>query len=225
VLTDGRLEIGLGAGWVKNEYEAMGVHHDPAGVRVDRLGDTAQVIKQIMGDGMVSFDGKTGVHASGFEGIPKPVQRPHPPIAIGGGGRRVLRMAAPEADIVGFNTNQRARAIVVEARQLTGANATEERVTWVREAAGDRFPELELEIGAYHAMITDDPKGTAEALRGTFGLSAEEILDHPHALIGSVAGICETLQERRTRFGFSYVTVLERDARAFAPVVERMAGT
>jgi probable F420-dependent oxidoreductase len=224
VLTDGRLEIGLGAGWIENEYAAMGIAYDRPGLRIRRLGEMTQVIKQIMGDGQVSFEGATGIRASGFEGIPKPVQRPHPPITIGGGGQKILQLAAREADIVAFNTSNATGKLGVENVQVTGSDATDERVAWVREAAGDRFDDLELEIGAYFSTVTDDARGVAEMMTGMFGLTADEVLEHPHGLIGSVDTICDTLVERRERWGFSYVTVLEHQVDAFAPVVDRMAG-
>jgi probable F420-dependent oxidoreductase len=225
VLTDGRLEIGLGAGWIANEYDAMGIAFDPPGVRIRRLGEVIEVMKQIMGDGEVAFEGSAGVRASGFEGIPKPVQRPHPPIAVGGGGRAVLGLAARHADIVAFNVSNRTGTLGVENIQTTGAAATDERVGWVRDAAGDRYDDLELEIGAYFSVITDDARGAAGAMTGMFGMTADEVLAHPHGLIGTVDGICEMLRERRERWGFSYVTVREDQMRDFAPVVARMAGT
>jgi probable F420-dependent oxidoreductase len=225
VLTDGRLEIGLGAGWVENEYEAMGIPYDPPGVRIRRLADVTRAIKLIMGDGQVSFEGESGVHASGFEGLPKPVQRPHPPITIGGGGRKILQLAAREADIVAFNVNNSTGKLGVENVRVTGAEATDQRVEWVREAAGERFDDLELEIGAFFSSVTDDAKNVADAMTDMFGLTVDEVLAHPHGLIGSVDAISDMLVERRERWGFSYVTLLEHQVEEFAPVVARMAGS
>jgi hypothetical protein len=101
---------------------------------------------------------------------------------------------------------------------------TERKIRWVEEGAGDRFLDLELQIGAYLTVITDDARGVAEEMAQTFGLTREEMLDHPHALIGSVDAICEQLERRREKFGISYVTVIEDLAERFAPVVERLAG-
>jgi probable F420-dependent oxidoreductase len=224
LFSEGRLEIGLGAGWITKEYEAMGIPFDPASVRITRLGETIDVIRACMGDGPVDVSGAHGVHASGFEGSPKPIQKPSPPIAVGGGARKVLELAAGKADIVAFNVNNRAGKISPQGTQLSTAEETAKMVEWVRQAAGPRWDDLQLEIGAYFTAITDDAKGVAEALSGYFGLGVDEILRHPHALIGSVDEICATLEERRQRFGFSYVTVLEHDVENFSPVVERMAG-
>jgi probable F420-dependent oxidoreductase len=224
VFSEGRLEIGLGAGWITKEYEAMGIPFDPASVRIARLGETIDVIRACMGTGEVNVTGAHGVHASGFKGSPKSVQRPCPPIAVGGGARKVLELAARQADIVAFNVNNRAGKISPQGTQLSTAEETEKMVELVRQAAGPRWDDLELEIGAYFTAITDDAKRAAEALGGYFGLGIDDVLRHPHALMGSVDAICETLEERRQRYSFSYVTVLEHDVENFAPVVERMAG-
>ncbi|HKE72319.1 MAG TPA: TIGR03621 family F420-dependent LLM class oxidoreductase [Acidimicrobiales bacterium] len=224
LLSDGRLEIGLGAGWITSEYEAMGIPMDPPSTRIGRLGEVVDVVRAAMGDGLVDVHGRYGVDASGFEGTPAPVQRPCPPIAIGGGGRKVLELAARRADIVAFNVNNRAGKLGPDGTRESTADATLEKTGWVREAAGDRFEDIELEIGAYFSAVTDDPKGVAEGLSGFFGLDVADVLDHPHALIGSVDAICDQLEERRERYGFSYVTVLDHNAEPFAPVVERMTG-
>jgi alkanesulfonate monooxygenase SsuD/methylene tetrahydromethanopterin reductase-like flavin-dependent oxidoreductase (luciferase family) len=199
LFSEGRLECGLGAGWLAGEYEAMGVVMDAPGRRIARLADVVRVVKAHFGDGECAVEGTpgTGVRAVGFEGVPKPVQRPRPPIMIGGGGRTVLTLAATEAD----------------------------KVAWVREAAGPRADALELEIGAYFTVMTDKVAATAGAMAPMFGLSVEDLLAHPHALIGSVEAVCEELQRRREQYGISYVTVGDNVMEAFAPVVARLAGT
>jgi probable F420-dependent oxidoreductase len=224
--SEGRLELGLGAGWLQGEYEAMGVHWDPAGTRVSRLEDVVQMAKLLMGDGEVDFVGRdgTGVRAVGFEGLPKTVQRPHPPIMIGGGSKRVLSLAGREAQIVSFNFDNSSGKIGPGV-PTSDADATDQKVAWVREAAGDRFDELELEIGAYFTFVTDQAQATAEAMAPRMGLSVDQMLSHPHALIGSVDSICDELERRRERYGISYVTVGDAVADAFAPVVARLAGS
>jgi len=224
LLSEGRLEIGMGAGWITSEYEAMGIAMDRPGVRIARLGEAIDVVRAAMGDGLVEVHGETGVRASGFEGTPKPVQRPCPPIAVGGGGRKVLELAARKADIVAFNVNNRAGKLSADGTRESTADATLEKIGWVREAAGARMDDLELEIGAYFSTVTNDPKAVAGELSGYFGLDVDDVLDHPHALIGSVDAICDLIRERRERFGFSYITVLDHNAEAFAPIVERMTG-
>ncbi len=223
LLSDGRLELGLGAGWLQAEYQAAGMRFDPAPVRIERLAETIAAVKALMGDGAVRIAGDH-VRLEGFEGAPKPVQRPHPPIMVGGGGRRILSLAAREADIVSFNFNNRAGVLGPDGIQTSTAEATAQKLGWVRDAAGERFDDLELEIGAYFTIVTDERAATSEGLGGAFGLSADEVLAHPHALIGSVDAIAEDLEQRREVYGISYVTVPDTALEAFAPVVERLSG-
>jgi probable F420-dependent oxidoreductase len=227
LFSEGRLECGLGAGWLAGEYEAMGVVMDGPGRRIARLADVVRVVKAHFGDGECAVEGApgTGVRAVGFEGVPKPVQRPRPPIMIGGGGRTVLTLAATEADIVSFNFDNRSGVIGPAGVGSSTAEATARKVAWVREAAGARADELELEIGAYFTVMTDKVAATAGAMAPMFGLSVEDLLAHPHALIGSVEAVCEELQRRREQYGISYVTVGDNVMEAFAPVVARLAGT
>ena len=223
LFSDGRLELGLGAGWLRGEYEAMGVPWDPAGVRITRLGEVVRMAKLLMADGEVTFEGQAGVRAVGFEGLPKPVQRPHPPIMIGGGAERVLKLAAREADIVSFNFDNSSGKIGPDL-PTSGADAVARKVAWVREAAGDRFDHLELEIAAYFTFVSDQGSQIAEGMASRFGLSTEQMLAHPHGLFGSVDTICDELERRREQFGISYVTVGDSVAEAFAPVIARLAG-
>jgi len=160
----------------------------------------------------------------GFEGRPKPVQRPHPPLMIGGGGERVLSLAAREADIVSFNFNNRSGVIGADGVQTSTAELTEQKVAWVKRAAGARFDAIELEIGAYFTFVGDAGDAMAEGMGNAFGLSADAMRAHPHALFGSVDAICEELQRRRERYGISYVTVGDAQMDDFSPVVARLAG-
>ncbi len=223
-LSDGRLELGLGAGWLRAEYEAASIPFDEASVRVARLEETIGAIKAHMGDGVLAIQGEH-VRLHSYEGVPKPVQRPHPPIMIGGGSRRVLQLAAREADIVSFNFNNRAGVIGPDGVQSGTAEKTARKVEWVREAAGERFDALELEIAAYFTTVTDEADQTRQSMAAAFGLSLEEMARHPHALFGSVNEICEELQRRRETYGISYITVGDGAMETFAPVVQRLAGT
>ena len=137
VLSDGRVEIGIGAGWMESDYRAAGMPYDRPGVRIDRFAEAIAVIKGSMADGACSFDG-THYTITDYDGLPKPVQRPHPPILIGGGGRRVLSIAAREADIVGINGNLASGVIGPEAVATMTREAVVERVGMVRDAAGER---------------------------------------------------------------------------------------
>jgi len=223
LLSDGRLELGLGAGWLRAEYDALGIGFDPAPVRIERLEETIAAIRAACTGEPIALSGKH-VALSGFAGRPLPVQRPHPPLLIGGGSRRVLSLAAREADIVSLNFNNRSGAIGADGVRSGAASATAEKIGWIREAAGDRFADLELEIGAYFTFVQDGADAIAEGLGRAMGLSKDEMLDHPHGLFGSVDAICETLEARRERLGVSYVTVPDNALDAFAPVVARLAG-
>jgi probable F420-dependent oxidoreductase len=227
-LSNGRLEIGLGAGWIASEYEAMNVRLDPPSVRVQRLGEVVELLRQCFDDRQVDFDGATGVSAHGFSGVPKPTQRPGPPIAIGGGGPKVLQLAGRVADVVAFNIDNRAGKLAPENIRRTTAGPTLEKIDLIEEAAGDRFEQIELEIGAHFTFVTPDVDATVSQLGamtfGMFDLSPEDALQHPHVLIGDVDRICDIVEERRDTFGFNRVTVLQHTVDAFAPVVDRLSG-
>ncbi len=223
LFAEGRLEIGLGAGWLEGEYEAMGVRWDPAGVRLDRLEETIALIRAHFGDGLVDVTGEH-VHAGGFEGVPK-VAGGVPPIMIGGGAERVLGIAGREADIVSLNFDNRSGKIGAAGVGSSTAELTKQKVDWIRAGAGARFDDLEIEIGAYFTVVTDDRAGTLEKMAPMFGLTADEFGDHPHALIGPVEAICEQLHERRDTYGISYVTFGAAAVDAVAPIVAQLAGT
>ena len=223
LLSEGRLEVGLGAGWLAGEYEALGVPFEAAGQRIERLDEVVTLMKKLFGGGEVTFHGKH-FHVEGFEGAPRPVQRPHPPIAIGGGARRILHLAGRVADIVSFNYDNRSGLLGTQGVQSGDANRTLQKLQWIREGAGDRFDEVEIEIGIYCADVTREPLALAERLGTTFGLSTSEIMSHPHALFGSIDYLCDELERRRDVYNISYISIPEDQAVAFAPVVHRLAG-
>ena len=144
---------------------------------------------------------------------------------IGGGGRRVLSLAAREADVVSFNFNNRAGVIGPDGVRNSTADATAEKVGWVREAAGDRFEKIQLEIGAYFTFVGDAGDAAAKGMAGAFGLTPDDMRAHPHGLFGSVDSICEELQRRREAYGIHYVTVPDNALDTFAPVVSKLAGS
>lgn len=221
----GRLEMGLGAGWLANEYEAMGVPFEPAGVRLDRLEETIELLRASFGDGELDQRGDH-VHAVGFEAVPKPVQRPMPPLMIGGGSRRVLGIAGREADIVSLNFDNSSGKLGADGVGSSTAELTDQKIAWIRDAAGDRFDALELEIGAYFTVVTDGAADEVVArMAGAFGLDPATFVEHPHALIGSVDAICDRLLERRERYGISYVTFGAAAMESVAPIVTRLSGT
>jgi len=223
LLSGGRTEVGLGAGWMQSDYDALGIPYDSAGVRIARLEEALAVVKGSFRPGPFSFEGEHYVITE-YDGIPKPVQQP-PPILVGGGGPKLLRLAGREADIVGINPNLRKGAVTKDAVQNSVAEATKQKVEWVREAAGSRFDDLELQIRYFMCAVTDDRRGLAEAMAGGFGLSADEALESGVACVGTVDEICDLLQARRDEWAVSYVVVGDDQYEAFAPVVARLAGT
>jgi len=227
VLSGGRVEIGIGAGWMKTDYDQSGIAYDRPGVRVDRFVEGLAVIKGAMGDGPFSFEGEH-YRVTDYDGMPKPVQRPHPPILIGGGGPRVLGIAAREADIVGVNATLTAGAIGPEALASMTAEAVEEKVAVVREAAGDRFDDIELSIRAFMVSVTADDASTDKAIADMAAFARVEpamIAESPFALIGPPAKLVDDLRSRRERWGFSFVSVGGEDIDVFAPVVAELRGT
>lgn len=224
LLSGGRLDFGLGAGWLASDYEQTGIPLDPPGTRIDRMAEGLQIIKSFFAGGTVSFTGKHyTVH--GVEATPSPVQKPHPPIVLGGGGRRMLRLAAREADIVSVNyklTEGRVNRALVRTGM---AEASDEKVAWIKEAAGDRFSEIELCATVFVANVTDDRDGVAAGLASGLGAEPQEVLEMPHFLIGTIDQMVEDLQARRERFGISYFVFPDTVAESLGPLVERLTGT
>ncbi len=223
LLSDGRLELGLGAGWMRSDYDQAGIAYDPPAARIDRFEEGLAIIKGLMGDDPFSFSGRH-YRIDGHDAFPKPVQRPHPPIIIGGGGKRVLSIAAREADIVSVNANLKDGLGGPETAPDIVPEMTSRKVQWVRDAAGDRFEQIELHVLVGFCMLTDDPRSIAEAMAPAFGLRPEDALRVPVALLGTVDAMVEELQRRREEWGFSYVTI-EGPWEELAPVVSRLAGT
>jgi len=224
LLSEGRVEFGIGAGWMTTDYEQSGMAHDPPGVRIDRMSESLAIMKSLWSTGACTF---AGAHytITGAVGAPLPHRRPHPPVIIGGGGKRVLGIAAREADIVGVNPSLAAGRIGPEVLETTTAEYYDQRITWIREAAGDRFADLELQVLTFLVQIVPDREDATERLAGMMGVTPEQVDGSPIALIGTVDQIIERLVERRERFGFSYVVVHEAEMEAFAPVVAALAGT
>jgi probable F420-dependent oxidoreductase len=225
VLSDGRVEIGLGAGWMVSDYEQSGIPYDPPGVRVRRFIEGLAVIRGALADGPFSFDGEHYT-ITDYDGMPKPVQSP-PPVLIGGGGPRVLGFAAREADIVGINATMTSGAVDASTFDSMTASAVDQKVGVVRQAAADagRLDEIEMNLRAFMVFVTDDIDQALGTLSEFTGASKDVIADSPFALVGPVERIVEQLRERRERWGFSYVIVGQNDVDAFAPVVAALAGT
>jgi probable F420-dependent oxidoreductase len=222
LLSDGRLELGIGAGWMNEDYASSGIAHDPPGVRIDRLREGIGVLRGLWGDGPFSFKGRHYA-VTDLDGRPKPLQRPLP-LALGGGGRRILELAAREADIVGLAASLPGGRMDRNSGRSQTAAATDEKVGWVRGAAGERLGRIELHARVLTVAVGEDALARAGELGSPFGLSAQEVLASPHALIGPEKRIEEHLLAARERWGFSYFTVSEDAAASLAPVVGRLLG-
>ncbi len=224
LLSEGRLDFGLGAGWLTSDYEQTGIPLDPPGIRIERMAEALQIIKSFFAGGSVSFTGKH-YKVDGVEAAPVPVQKPYPPIVLGGGGKRMLHLAGREADIVSVNFNLSEGRINRRLVRTGMADATDDKVAWIKETAGERFPEIELSVTVFVANVTDDRVSVAEAMAAGLQSEPGEVLQAPHFLIGTAAQIIEDLQARRERFGISYIVVPDEAAQSLAPVVERLTGT
>jgi probable F420-dependent oxidoreductase len=224
VLSAGRFELGLGAGWTTTDYEQAGFALDRPGIRIARLGEAIDIVRGLWADGPLTFAGDH-YRIAGMDGLPKPASPSGPRIVVGGGGERLLRLAAANADVVGINVNLAAGVIDERAFPDGVPAATDRKLGWIREAAGDRFDQLELQSRIHLAMVTDDRAGILAELSPAFGLSPEDAAETPHALIGTVDEICDQLVERRERWGISYVTLSGDQLDAFSPVVARLAGS
>ena len=225
LLSDGRLELGLGAGWMTADYEKAGLELDRAGVRIDRLEESVAILKGLMADAPFTFHG-AHYSVTELDGEPKPVQRPHPPFIIGGGAPKILGLAAREAAIVGVNANLRGGVAISEdaARSMTGA-ATDQKISWLREAAGARFGDLEIQSFVGFTNFTDDRRSLAEMMAGAFGVSPDEALETPVVLAGTLEQMIDDLYARRERWEMSYVVVGVDVMEQFAPAIAKLAGT
>lgn len=224
LLSGGRLEVGIGAGWLEADHATIGQDFAPVGVRIERLSEAIDVLR-------ACWQGDTASHIGAHFVLreapndPGPAQAGGPPVLVGGGGKRVLSLAARKADIVSFVPNMSAGRVGREsAANATGA-ATAEKLAWVREAAGDRFAELELHTNLTNVFVTDDRMPTMEKVARGYGLDDPlASLDIPHVVIGTVAQCVEQLLERREATGISHYTVFEANLDAFAPIIAELIG-
>ena len=219
----GRVEFGLGAGWMKSDYDESGIPYDRPGVRIDRMEEGLAIMKALWAEGSATFAG-THYTVNKAQGLPTPAQRPHPPILIGGGGKRVLSIAAREADIVGVNPNLKAGYVGPEVAAETTAEKYAERIGWIKQAAGDRFDDLELQVLTFVVQIVPNRDEVIANLAPLFGVTPAEAAEVPLALVGTVDEICETIERRREQYGFNYWVVPDPEIETFAPVVERLTG-
>ena len=218
---EGRVEVGLGAGWSRSDYEQTGLEFDELAVRADRLAESLAVMKSLWNAGEADFAGSyytvRGAHCD-----PRPASPPR--VMVGGGSKRLLTLAAREADTVGINTSLSVGDNSAGATTQATLDRYDRCLTWVREAAPDRFGSIEFQIVAFATRIAASRRAAARTAT-MLGLPGEDALELPIVLIGSVDEICEQLLKRRERWGFTNIVVPAEAMESFAPVVTRLAGT
>ena len=224
LLSEGRLEVGLGAGYNPLDYERSGVRMDPPGVRVDRLIEHTRVLRSLFADGETEFEG-SHYRITGLDGNPKPFTPGGPPIIVAGGGPRLLRFAAAEADIIGVNPSTAAGRNSEGTARDALPGSIDAKFALIREAAGERFDSLEFNAWLSLAMVTDDALGAAARLAARFAAPPEEVLDSPVMLLGTIDEMAERLRRRRDRWGYSYTVLQAEVAHEFAPLVTLLADT
>ena len=224
LLSDGRLELGIGAGWLEADHSTIGQDFLPAGARIDRLDEAIDVLKACWAGPVANYEGRH-FFLRDAPNDPLPAQAGGPPVLVGGGGKRVLSLAARKADIVSLVPNMSAGRVGREsAANATGA-ATSEKLAWVRDAAGDRMARIELHTNLTNVFVTDDRHPTMEKVARGYGLSnPQDALDIPHVLIGTVSQCVDQLLQRRESTGISHYTVFEANLDAFAPVLAEIKG-
>jgi len=221
-LSGGRLEFGIGAGWMTDDYEFSGITNDSPGTRIRRLSESVDIVTALLNGERVDVDGEFySVH--GELGQPHPVQAGGIPLMLAGGKQKMLTLAGEKADIIGINPGLTAGVIDERAGQDATSERTDRKLSWVKDGAGDRFDSLTLQTRIHLAMITDDREAVAREMAPLLGLSTEEALNSPHALVGTVAQIVDDILRWRDRWGFTYVSIDAEQIEDFAPVVEAIA--
>jgi probable F420-dependent oxidoreductase len=225
VLSDGRFELSLGAGWMRSDYDEAGLPYDHPAVRVARFEEAVSVVQ-----GLLRTDGPFNFHGEHYEVIghtltPRPVQTPGPPLIIGGGGKRVLSIAARQADIVSINVNLREGTGGAETATDATPERTRRKLAWVKEAAGDRFGDLELNSLIGFVLVTDDAGSLAAQMAPAFGIDPADALHVPLALVGTIDQMAEELEWRRAEYEISYWSIESGAWETLGPIVSRLAGT
>lgn len=252
-LSGGRLELGLGAGWMRWDYEKAGMSYDEPKIRVDRFEEALVVLKGLFGPGEFSHQGEHYT-IDALEGLPRPAAEGGPPIMIGAGGPRMLGIAGAHADIIGVNARIPSGAVDAEAAKDFAPERVDQKLEWIKRGAGGRFDDIELNVLVFLATITDDARGMAEGIAAMFagepniekgvgaavssaahgdssdtesgdGFTAETVLGAPAILLGSLDEMADTLRQRRERWGISYITLQGPEALNLAPLIATLAGT
>jgi probable F420-dependent oxidoreductase len=224
VLSEGRLEVGVGAGWKKLDYDRSGIPMEAPKVRVDRMIEHTRILKALfVDDAPVTFAGEH-YRITDLPGSPRPYTPGGPPFIIGGGQPRVLRFAGQVADIVGVNASIHSGEVDTDAAHDAMPERIDQKVAWLREGAGTRFDQIELNAWLAAAEVTDDTAAVGEVMGQLFSADPKDVLASPLTLIGSLAECADRLRERRERWGYSYSVIPGEKARDFAPLVAELTG-
>lgn len=223
-LSAGRLEFGIGAGWMVTDYEQSGIDYDGPGTRIRRLGESVAIIAALLAGESVDQTGEYYV-VTGPLSAPLPVQDGGVPLLLAGGKQKMLTLAGAKADIVGINPGLAAGVIDERAGRDATLEKTDRKLDWVREGAGPRFDDLEIQTRIHLAMITDDRQSVAAEMAPLLGITAEEALASPHALVGNVEQCVDTIKGWRDRWNISYISINGEQMHDFAPIVEALTGT
>ena len=226
-IAEGRVEFGIGAGWMRTDYDQTGMTYDRPGLRIERMVESLQIIKRCWQEGSFDFAGEH-YQIDGYDGLPLPYTPGGPPVIIGGGGPRMLGVAAEHADIVAITANLRAGEVGADAISDSMPEAYDAKLARVGEVLGDRLDDTEINSLAMNTTITDDRDGALEFFAGMFGAPKEHVAETPALIVGSVDEIVETLQERRDRWGFNYVVVQQNGGQGlerFNEVISTLAGS
>ena len=223
VLSGGRVELGLGAGWDQAEYAALGVPFDRPSVRIARLEEAVTAIRSLLAGETVSAQGEH-YQLQGLSVRPRPVQAGGVPIVLGGGGRKMLSLAGRLGDVVSVAAENNGRS----DPSILGPGITravvEDQIGWVRDAAGERFDSLELNLRVRMAAIGVDREAEARAGAEGMNCSADDLLGSPFCLLGRADEVADQLLRTRDELGISYFTVSQRHMEQMAPVVARLGG-
>jgi probable F420-dependent oxidoreductase len=221
VLSGGRFELGMGAGWMTSDYRELGMTYDPAPRRVDRLEEAVPLVKRLLAGETVTHRGEHYQMDRASAGVPT-VQRPRPPLAIGAGGPRMLKLAAREADIVGLLPGFSARGWPLFGQATE--KATAQKVARVKEAAGDGFERLEINVWISSAGLAGSGNSLPSSAAAAAMRAATAVYDSPYVLYGTLGSVREKLQRRREELGVSYYTLPSRSMESMAPLVAALAG-
>ncbi|MFE9097562.1 LLM class F420-dependent oxidoreductase [Streptomyces sp. NPDC007264] len=210
-LTGGRLELGLGTGYVRAEHDTAGLPFGSPGERVDHLRRTVEELDRLLGSP---------------EFRPRPVQKPRVPLLIGANGDRMLGLTAEHADIAAFTGARTVPGSRTGRLAPITAEELDERVARYRALAAGRAEPAELNLLIQLVAVTEDREGAVRPLADRVpGLTVDRALALPIVLAGTVEQIAGQVRAQRERYGFSYLTVLEPFMEAFAPVIEALRGT